>query len=278
MKRPAIKTVRRLVQAGVALGLVALPWLNSRGWREMFGNLLFFNAAGLPLGDPLAAAQVALAGWPPPAILLQGAGIALGLALVLGTVFCSWGCPFGLLSELVSSARRRFRAETAPSRPNSRNGLPVKTALAIGGLMLSLVGGLPPLLNQISLPGWYSRVFQVWFLQGHLSLTGAVILAVLAVEFALGRRLWCRYLCPQSVLLTVVQNLNSRRLKVAFSPRNCNCGKGDEPCLTSCSLDLNPRRLISDLEAECTNCGDCVVACRTRGRALRFRMGSRKNR
>jgi ferredoxin-type protein NapH len=31
--------------------------------------------------------------------LLLGAGIALLLALVLGTVFCSWVCHFGVLSE-----------------------------------------------------------------------------------------------------------------------------------------------------------------------------------
>ena len=61
----------------------------------------------LTFSDPLAVFQVALKNHYLPIGLLMGAGMVLAIAFLLGTVFCSWICPFGLLSELVNSFSSR---------------------------------------------------------------------------------------------------------------------------------------------------------------------------
>jgi len=99
MKRPDLRTYRRVIQISVAVAFVIIPLLNHFRISFVYGNFLAFNLAGVPLADPLAVLQITLKNYYLSADLLIGAAIALGLAAVLGTVFCSWICPFGLLSE-----------------------------------------------------------------------------------------------------------------------------------------------------------------------------------
>ncbi|MEJ2157112.1 MAG: 4Fe-4S binding protein [Desulfobacteraceae bacterium] len=131
-----------------------------------------------------------------------------------------------------------------------------------------------PVLNQLSLPAWYSRCFQFWFEQQHFSLAAVALLVVVALETAAGRRLWCRYICPQSVMISLAKQINARRLNVTFDAKACICkSRHNDPCTRSCSLDLDPKGLKCLPETECTNCGDCVVECQKRGKALRFKFG-----
>ena len=48
------------------------------------------------------------------------------------------------------------------------------------------------------------------------------------------------------------------------------------PCQKACSLSLDPRTLGESVDTECTNCGDCVVACKRMGQALGFQFSSSK--
>jgi ferredoxin-type protein NapH len=272
--KPSLKFWRRTVQLGVAAAFVVIPYLNLKRIHVLSGNFLSFNAAGLPLADPLAAMQVGLKSGAMTTDLLVGAGMALVLALALGTVFCSWVCPFGLLSEWVHSLSRRL----LPRRYRGLSfgdGFRVRLALFGAGLIafLGFAGG--PVLNQLSLPGWYSRVFQMYVAENYVTPAVFLLLGVLAVEFLAKSRVWCRYGCPQAVLPIVAGLLNPWRLRVVHEPERCVCKKGDYPCLTSCSLNLDPRRLRHPWERECNNCGDCYATCQKLGRALTFRLGPR---
>lgn len=269
MAGPGLKRARRAAQAAAALAFVAIPWLNLQDINLVSGNLLALDLFGLPLADPLAALQVALGGWPPPSRLWLGGGLALLLALALGGVFCSWLCPYGLLSELAQALGRRLMPRRA--RRAARPWELIVKVYAVG-IALAAVWALsaPPALNQLSLPGWYSRFFQQAFLMEHYSWAGYALLLLLALEFAAGRRLWCRYACPQMLLLALVSRLNPRRLRVGFDARRCRCGKGPEPCDRACPLDLAPKTMAGLVAAQCNNCGDCVIACAGRGAALHF--------
>ena len=108
---PAIYVgMRRCAQTLTALVFCLLPWLNAPGAHQftlISGSLFALDLGGLPFADPVAALQVAVSGFAPASRLLLGAVLSLGLALLLGRVFCSWICPYGFFSELVSSLRRR---------------------------------------------------------------------------------------------------------------------------------------------------------------------------
>ena len=57
-------------------------------------------------------------------------------------------------------------------------------------------------------------------------------------------------------------------MKVVFDADKCICKPGYERCEPACSLNLHPKTLYNRAEFECSNCGDCVVACTKMGRAL----------
>ena len=278
MNRPDLHFSRRTVQIGVALAFIVIPWLNHLRISVVYGNFLSFHFYKVPLSDPLAVLQVSLKNNYLSADLLLGAAIALGLAAALGAVFCSWICPFGLLSEWAhalsgTSGNRRAKR---PARPGPW-GFRIKSMLCATGLAVFFLFSTTPVLNQFSLPAWYSRIFQFWFEQRHFCLAIPALAAILFIEALAGRRLWCRCICPQSVLIVLVRQINPRRLRIHFNGRQCACKGGSPvPCARACSLNLDPRKLNIFPETECTNCGDCVVACRERGRALALRFSRTK--
>jgi ferredoxin-type protein NapH len=319
---------RRLTQCGVAGAFILIPFLNREGIHILSGNFLSFDFAGFPLADPLAAAQVFAGSFSLTPEMLIGAGATLAVALALGPVFCSWICPYGLLSELVHAyaagsgiRTRMFRKrihscaagkpssgvawngpehseeDTAPrgeredacacGKPAARpypgehlhaflpsvsvRPLAVRTALVCVGLAAVLAVAPVPLLNRLSMPGWYSRAMQHLALYGDILPGAALMLIVVpALEALSGRRFWCLYLCPQSVLLVLAGMMSPKRLRVRFRRRACTCRAGDRACLAACSLGLNPRADAAGAGPLCSNCGDCVDVCRTRGGALAF--------
>ena len=260
--------VRRAVQLLVVAGLCLLPWVNAAGWRGVSGSFFALDFFGIPFADPVGAAQVAAMGFLPAGRLMGGAMLSLAVALLLGRVFCSWVCPYGLLSELVYALRWR----RAGVRLVVRHAFWGKILLLVLGLVAALGVGFP-VLGIVSLPGELSLLpvlaWQgdgVWLLLG----AAAVPLAALLLEFATGKRLWCRFVCPQSVLLGAAARCLPAKtpgLRIGWQAEKCTC-KGKAPCQQACSLDLNPRRKGGPDRQNCTHCGDCVNTCDGYGKAL----------
>ena len=220
--------LRRLVQVAVLLLLAALPWLNRDGFTGMKGSLFAFDFFGLPFADPLGAVQIGLSGIIPGWRLIAGALVVLAVALCLGRIFCSWFCPFGFLSELVHAIRGR-----RPQKP-FKYGFRSRAVIALVGLALVPLLGFP-LLNQLSLPGGLSLGFltaaaplsskTIHTVLEHLlffAVPFLPVITVLAVELVTGERLWCRWVCPQSVLLALMARLPvAPRLRRTLS--RCTC-------------------------------------------------------
>jgi ferredoxin-type protein NapH len=271
MKRISIRTRRRAFQIGVSLAFIVIPFLNSRHINFLYGNFLAFHLAGLPLADPLAAIQVSLKNLYLPADLLIGGGIALAIAASLGTVFCSWVCPFGLLSEWAHRLSVRFFPVKLKEAANSRSGFALRVTIHALGVSCYFIFPTTPLLNQLSMPAWYSRIFQYLFIQNHISLAILVMLLVLLMELLLRTRIWCRFICPQSISLALARQINRSVLSVHYARAKCICKKEPVPCRKACSLSLDPRKRQRSPSDLCTNCGDCIDACAKMGGALSFR-------
>jgi ferredoxin-type protein NapH len=270
MKRPTLKIYRRTFQIFVAVSFIIIPILNRTDYSYVYGNYFSFHLFGIPFADPLAVLQLTVKNFYLTVDNAIGTLLPLLLAFALGTVFCSWICAYGLLSEWTQQLSRKLVGRGRKGLPLDSNGFPFKMAIFTLGFIAFFIFSTTPILNQLSMPAWYTRFFQYWFGQDILSLSFLFILAVLAIEFFAGKRLWCRYVCPQSILITLTKQFNRKRMKVVFDLEKCICKPGRERCESACSLSLKPKTLYNSAELECSNCGDCVVACKKMGKALSF--------
>ncbi len=278
MKKPTIYHCRRTLQISVAVAFIIIPWLNHMRISIVYGNFLSFHFFKFPLADPLAVLQITLKNDYLSADLLIGAGIAIALAVTLGTVFCSWICPFGLLSEWGQALSGRLnRKKIKHKLGHNDSGFWIKLIVFFAGLAGFFVFSTTPVLNQLSMPAWYSRIFQFWFEQWHISMGILAIILIIILEAMTARRLWCRYVCPQSVLIILAKQLNPRRMRVHFDLNACICKSEIDPCSRACSLNLIPKIQSKWPETECTNCGDCITVCNKLGAALTFTTNSIKN-
>lgn len=278
--KPPLLFWRRLCQGIIILGFAVVPLLNVRQITLISGNFLALDFFGLDFTDPLAFLQT-LAGGQPGASSAVGAVLVLCVAALLGRVFCAWMCPYGLASEFVCSMSGKQRAQkkaaaTARTHDGVLRPFTLRAGVAALGLFIVLLFVSEPWLNQLSMPGWYTRALQHAAFFG-LPLYGALLFpALLLLEAFFGSRFWCRYLCPQSVLLSLCAALPLPGLRLRYARKQCSCAAKDRPCLTACSLALNPREITLAQRLNCTNCGDCVDACRSRGRALRLSVHGEK--
>ena len=159
MKKIKIHIWRRAIQTGVAGLFVTLPMLNQAGFNFIWGNFLNVHVGCLTFSDPLAVSQIILKNHYLPIGLLIGAGMVLAISFFLGTIFCSWICPFGLLSELVNSFSSRVWPKKFSNRKTQEKSFAVKAAVFCTGFLVFWAFFRTPILNQVSMPFQYFNIF-----------------------------------------------------------------------------------------------------------------------
>jgi ferredoxin-type protein NapH len=228
------------------------------------GNLASLRLGPVDLTEPAAALGAVLAaGLATPASAL--ATLALGaappvlLALLLGPVFCSWICPFGLVSELADAALGRVLPSRRRWRPRSHEGVRVPRLAALGLLLAgSALGGLP-LAALLQGPRAVTAVAQEGFYLGAVSPFAAGLLgALLLLDLLLPRRVFCRALCPAGAVLNLLRT--RRTLRIAWEPARCACAAAPS-CHTACRWGVDPR--TARRHDGCTSCLACVEVCPT---------------
>lgn len=252
---------RRATQALSAALWLGLPLLAD---PRLTGNAAALRAGPVDLVEPAAALSAALAARALPAALVLGVLPMIALAVVLGPVACAWACPYGLVSEGIDALRARGRrAAASPARAAApgdaaRSGgrrprLAVLAALlvlsALLGAPLAAVLSPPRLLSTLPLEAWSSRAVP--------TVTGGLLLALLALELLAPRRLVCRVLCPARAVAALLRRPFTWGPR--FDPGACRCP--DLPaCVTACPWGLDPR--AGALSAQgCTSCMACVERC-----------------
>jgi ferredoxin-type protein NapH len=245
---------RRAVQAAVAALYAGLPFL---GLPWLSGTLAALRVGPVDLVEPAGALSAALAGRHlAPALLLGAAPVAL-LALGLGSVYCGWLCPFGLLSELLDRLRRpraRWpeRAWEAARRPRRVALLLLVGGSALLGAPLAAVLSPPRVLTSLPLEARAAGVVP-WV---GLGLLGAFLLA----DLLLPRRLLCRALCPAGALAALLRAPATWRPR--FEAARCRC-PGHPPCVAACAWGLDPRAGAMGPRDGCTSCLACLDQCPT---------------
>jgi len=171
----------------------------------------------------------------------------IALPVLLGRVWCSWGCWTAAVLDLLPYSR-------SGGRLAQRWGLLRYAHFALSlGLVLLLWYGL-----RLPLAAAGPAAVQ-WFLVGNaLYYVSAVALAVRLRD----NRAFCKYLCPITVPLKLGATVSL--LRVAGDPLQCTgCGA----CSRACPMDIDVESYIQRgsrvRSTECTVCQTCISACPT---------------
>ncbi len=215
---------------------------------------------GLPLTDPVAGLSVAVNGGPMPGTFLLGLVIPVGVALLLGRVFCAGVCPASLVFFVTSRVRRLLRRWFY--LPNLKPGRGFAWGILVGGLLLSTQYGhgiwtliLPYFAMGQAL--FHSIAFQDAIdpnFIGIVKMAGSAFILLVLGDLLLGDHFVCRYVCPTGRLLGAIGRGARFRVKreAAACLESCNS------CTQICPIGADPK--VDNL-VDCSLCGECLSAC-----------------
>jgi polyferredoxin len=192
----------------------------------------------------------------PAGLLIFGA--ILTISFLFKRSFCSWVCPFGLLSEKLADmgskiTRRNFGLPRWADWP-----LRATKYLLLGFFIYFIFCRMDLAGLQAFLESPFNQTADVRLLQFflHPSSTTIVVLAILVALSAFVRHFWCRYLCPYGALTALAGLVSPTHIKRNI-PSCIDCGK----CAKACPASLPVNRLLAVRSDECSLCLECVESC-----------------
>ena len=188
-------------------------------------------------------------------------GVILVLAafivtLIFGRFFCGWACHFGAIQELGWYMMRKL--EIAPKTLNSS----LVTILPLFMLLNFYIA--PNLIYSINIPWEGIRVKlsvpEIWaFLPGFVIGTLTFIVDGFLIVYFLGRKGFCRYLCPWGSFLKLPN------LLAMFKVRNTGGCIQSGKCSSNCPVGIDVSYEINNYgkvtNTNCTSCLICTGGC-----------------
>ncbi|MCF6248630.1 MAG: 4Fe-4S binding protein [Desulfobacula sp.] len=198
--------------------------------------------------------------------------IACMTAMIVKKGFCSWICPFGLLSEYLAKLHGLMFKNNL-HLPSWLDYIlrSIKYLLA-GFFIWSIFFKMPIGSIEQFIQSPYNRFADVKMLHFFTQVSQTaliVIFALLALSIFI-KYFWCRYLCPYGAVLGIISFMSLG--KIRRDPEHCTeCGK----CEQHCPGLINIRQKKKIQSSECTACLTCVQKCPEK-KAIGFFLGSGK--
>jgi len=255
---------RRAVQILVLLILIGIPLLNLLTFDLVQGTLCSVGTKKVEVTCGLGALQSMLANREVYIPLLLSSSFFLLLALLFGRVFCSWVCPQHVASEIGDKGRRSILGKDVKGTPDSpgryRKGRTVFLSILSLGLLATFLTGTP-VICYICPIGIICRQFIKGTFLYKIGGEAVIVGIIVAADFAVARRGWCKYICPLGAFYSLFSNRFSLKVKRDFG-KCVQCGL----CQESCPMGDSPMQ--GRIGKTCTNCAICIDNCPER--ALRF--------
>lgn len=184
--------------------------------------------------------------------------IILSTAILLKRGFCSWVCPFGLLTEYLNRLhhfifRKNIRIPRWLDYP-----LRSLKYLLLAFFLWEIVIKMNAFALDYFIYSPYNMVADIKMLYffKNISAFALWILAALVIFSILIRNFWCRYLCPYGALLGALSLLSI--FKVHRNNQTCtNCRQ----CTRACPADIRLHKTTTVMSDECHACLKCVSVC-----------------
>jgi len=259
---------RRLIQSACLAGFLLLFfWVcwpyGTREYATAFRTREIVDAELFLILDPLVSVTTAVAARMLVWSLAAAAGVML-VCLLFPRAFCGYVCPLGTLFDVFDGLIGRCGVCTTRHRPRWSSArfyllAAVMVAAVFGVLLSGFVAAIPVLTRAMLfvLAPAQTGLLKGWYLvpPGNVGHVLSILLVVLMFCLGLlGRRFWCRCLCPTGAFLSLGSILRLRERRVTEA---CvKCGRCAEAC--SCGAvndDFSTRALA------CTSCRTCRGVC-----------------
>ena len=184
--------------------------------------------------------------------------MALVTAVLLKRGFCSWVCPFGLLTEYLNRLHKLIFRRNIKVSPWLDYPLRSIKYLLLAFFLWAIVLKMNAAALDYFIYSPYNMVADIKMLYFFTDITPFAfwVLVALVVLSILIRNFWCRYLCPYGALLGILSFLSV--LKIHRNQESCtNCKK----CTRTCPVDIKVHKTRSVISDECHACLKCVAAC-----------------
>jgi len=184
--------------------------------------------------------------------------VVVATAILLKRGFCSWVCPFGLLTEYLNRLHRFiFRKNVRVPRWLD---YPLRSLkyLLLAFFLWAIVLKMNAAALEYFIYSPYNMVADIKMLHffTNISTVTLWVLAILVGLSILIRSFWCRCLCPYGALLGVLSFLSL--FKIHRNDETCTrCQK----CTRACPVDIKVHKTLSVISDECHACLKCVAAC-----------------
>jgi polyferredoxin len=258
--------------------------------------MLRFDYPGLP-GETVGEQRVcnigihyrALTTFWPLALLIISITVLLLVCLLVGRALCSWGCPIGLIHDLITKTRSRLGIKPRELKQKTHDRLAMaKYAVLMLTILLAASIGLTFFASETAgntykeaYPAGTSQIAPFCtvcpspdiYYMGTVYNTGdwqfgsdpTRIVALFVIVIIIGAaiitpRFWCRYLCPMGALSSIF----NKSSMIALKKDHSKCTKCNY-CVTSCDMRvskvLNENKDERVMDTNCTLCLECVDAC-----------------
>ena len=250
-----IRPIRWLVCIAVAAAFLLSYGLDV---QVLEGSMVASRLMGFHMVDLFGALEVVAAHGHIAANLAIGTlFVAVIYWIAGGRVFCSWICPYGLLSEWGEIIHRRLVARGLIGK-RKKMTTSVKYVFAAAFLLASFATGRL-VFGSINVVGILSRLMIYGLLESAL-----VLAAVLAIEIFWSRRFWCRAVCPSGAAYGLLNKVSVIRIQADRS-RCDKCGE----CVPECHAPEALAQVFAARQGsvmltstDCTGCAKCMDACR----------------
>jgi len=184
--------------------------------------------------------------------------IICATALLVKKGFCSWICPFGLLSDHLTKIHMvLFKREINLPKWVDFPLRGIKYAIA-GFFLWSIFFKMPIEAVDLFIKSPYNTFADIKMLEFFtgISFRSFIVITALLILSILVKNFWCRYLCPYGAILGVIGLFSMGKIK--RNEKSCiGCGK----CEKICPGRISIMEKVAINSLECSVCLRCVDIC-----------------
>lgn len=240
------------------------------------GTLNGSRFLGFHLIDVFTTIEVFVATYHLPINMIIGTvTIVLTYLLIGGRTYCSWICPYGIISEIGEKLHNKLvRNKTIKERQFNHN---VKYIFWVMFLIMAFTSGYL-VFETISVVGILSRMIVYGW-----SLALIWVAIVFAIEVLYSRRAWCTYVCPIGTTYGFIGWVSATRIE--WNDNCDHCMVCHDVCFESHILELTKGKYDKERQekgiktqyvtnGDCTLCGRCIDVCHSDALKFDFRLKS----